>query len=64
MTSHRAPFFRYVPACAAASVMNSPRCIAAQNACTTSSTIRSENAVTAHLSSPPTTGDDHPDGPL
>jgi hypothetical protein len=42
-TSQRAPFLRYVPASAAASVMNSPRCVAAQNRCTTSVTIRSEN---------------------
>jgi hypothetical protein len=41
--SHRVPFSRYVPASAAAAVTNSPRAIAAQNTCTTSGTIRSEN---------------------
>jgi len=41
-----------VPASAAASVMNSPRCIAAQNLCTTSVTIWSENlAINTLLSS-------------
>jgi hypothetical protein len=41
--SQRVPCLRYVPASAAASVMNSPRAIAAQNRCTTSGSIRSEN---------------------
>ena len=48
----RAPFLR-VPASAAASVMNdSPRCMAAQNRCTTSVTIRSENRRHRRLRSP------------
>ena len=44
---------RYVPASAAASVMNSPRAIAAQNVCTTSVTIRSENLAIATSDQPP-----------
>jgi hypothetical protein len=38
VASHRVPFFLYVPASSAASVVNSPRCIAAQNVCTISGT--------------------------
>lgn len=39
-----------VPRLGRGSVMNSPRCIPAQDICTTSGAIRSENAVKPHLS--------------
>ena len=49
--THPVPRWRCVPASAAAPVMNSPRCIAAQNVCTVSATIDSVNLVINTLTS-------------